>query len=133
MNGVELVIVFAHNIFNGNPRFPLLRVATAPDEANPPLVIDADAVLAGTLAFEGFQPVARRRKQIAQCPRPVQVFELAPGGVLNVRRQLAGAFAPKDALRFAARESGYHRNMLSYRGNMSSGLCSRTQSGLCPS
>ena len=99
--------------------FNLLRVATAPDEANPPLIIDADAVLAGTVAFEGFQPVAWRRKQITQCPRPVQVFELAPGGVLNVRRQLAGAFAPKDALRFAAREGGYHIRMLSYRGNMS--------------
>jgi hypothetical protein len=88
--------------------FHLLCVVITPDEANPPLVIDADAVLAGTVAFEDFQPVARRRKQIAQFPRPVQVFELAPGSVLNVRRQLAGAFAPKDALCFAAREGRNH-------------------------
>jgi hypothetical protein len=89
--------------------FHLLRISAAPNETNPPLVIDADAVLAGTIAFQGFQPVARRRKQISQHPRPVQVFQLAPGSVLNVRRQLARAFAPEDALRFAARESGYHK------------------------
>jgi hypothetical protein len=49
----------------------------------------------------------------------VQVFQLAPGSILNVRRQLAGAFAPKDALRFAARKDGYHWRMLPQRGNMS--------------
>jgi hypothetical protein len=99
--------------------FHLLRIATAPDEANPPLIINADAVLAGAVTFQGFQPITRRRKQIGQCPRPVQVFQLAPGGVLNVRRQLAGAFTPKDALRFDARKAGYHGSILSYRGNMS--------------
>src|SRR5579872_7468108 len=89
--------------------FHLLRIATAPDEANPPLIIDSDAVLAGSVASQGFQPVAWRCKQIAQCPRPVQVFELAPGGVLNVRRQLAGALTQENALRLAAREGGYHK------------------------
>src|SRR2546426_5935418 len=49
-------------INNFNP----LRVALTPDEANPPAVIDADAVFTGQIALEGFQPVARRRQQIAQ-------------------------------------------------------------------
>jgi hypothetical protein len=48
--------------------FHLLRVATEPDEANPPLVVDAHAVLTGTAAFESLQSVTRRRKQIAQRP-----------------------------------------------------------------
>lgn len=99
--------------------FHLLRVATAPDEADPPLVIDAYTVLARAVAFQGFQPIARRREQIAQCPSPVQVFQLPPGCALNVRRQLAGAFAPEDALRLAARKGGYHWRMLPQRGNMS--------------
>ena len=54
--------------------FHLLRVAAAPDETNPPLIIDADAVLAGPVAFQSLQPVARRCKQIAERPSPVQVY-----------------------------------------------------------
>ena len=112
--------------------FQPLRVCAPPNEANPPLVIDADAVLAGPVAFQGFQPVARRRKQIAQHPRPVQILQLAPRGVLNIRRQLAGAFAPEDALRLAARESRNHKSMLSHYGNMSSPRHAIAATGLKP-
>jgi hypothetical protein len=37
----------------------LLRARLGPDEADPPLVVDADAVLTGTISLERFQPVAR--------------------------------------------------------------------------
>src|SRR5436305_9068869 len=99
--------------------FYLFRITLAPDEANSPLVIDADAVLARAATFQGFQPVAWRRKQITQCPGPVQIFQLAPGGVLNVRRKFAGAFAPKDAFRLYAREGDNHQGIVSHGGNMS--------------
>jgi hypothetical protein len=36
------------------------RVAVPPDEAEPPLVVDADAVLASAIAAERFEPVAGR-------------------------------------------------------------------------
>jgi hypothetical protein len=62
MNGVESVFASAHNILMIVHDFHLLRVGTAPDEANPPLVVDANAVLAVTAALEGFQPVAGRVK-----------------------------------------------------------------------
>src|SRR5277367_2825696 len=68
----------------------MLRVGAAPNETNPPLPVNSDAVLSSAAAFQGFQSVAWRRQQIAQHSRPVQVFELTPRGVLNVRRQLAG-------------------------------------------
>jgi len=100
--------------------FHLLRIALTPDEAYPPLVIDADAVLSGPAAFQGFQPVARRCQQIAQLPCPVQELELAPGGVLNVRRQFPRAFASKDTLGFVTPEGGYHIKIIPRFDNMSS-------------
>src|SRR6266702_3908006 len=100
--------------------FHSLRIETVPDETNPPLIIDADALLARAVAFEGFQAVAGRRKQVAQRPRPVQIFQLATGGVLNFQRQLAGAFAVQYPLCLAARKGGYHSRILSHLGNMSS-------------
>jgi hypothetical protein len=120
MNRLEPFFAFAHNILMVINNFHPIRVAVAPDEANPPLVIDANAVLADAAALQGFQPVARRRQQIAQCPRPVQVFQFSPGGILNVRRQLAGAFSPKDSFRLTAREAGYHQTIIPHRGIMSS-------------
>lgn len=40
--------------------FDFVGVAADPTEAQTPLVIDTDAVLTGTLAFERFEPVAGR-------------------------------------------------------------------------
>ena len=88
--------------------FHLMCIPVAPDETDPPLVIDPDAVLANAVAFQEFQPIARRRKQITQRPRPVQVLQLSPGRVLNLRRQLTGTLATEDSFGFTAREGGYH-------------------------
>jgi hypothetical protein len=36
-----------------------------PFEANPPLIIDADRMSAAAIAFQGLEPVARWRAQVA--------------------------------------------------------------------
>src|SRR5436309_15057478 len=98
--------------------FHLLRVAAVPHKAYPPLVIDADAVLSFPCALECFQPIARRHLQIPQCPRPMQVFQLAPRRVLHVMGQLARASAAEDALGLRAREAGNHEPTISLDATM---------------
>lgn len=43
--------------------FNLLGMAIDPNEANAPLVVDADAVLSSAVAAQSFQPIARRYTQ----------------------------------------------------------------------
>ena len=76
-----------------------VRVAVLPYEANSPLLIDADAVLALPIAFQFFQVVARRHLQIGQRSRPVQVFELPPGRAVQFRAELIRrTFPPESGL-----------------------------------
>src|SRR5437868_1414121 len=46
-----------------------------PFEANPPLIIDADAVLARPAAFKGFQPIAADRGKVFQAGCRLQAVE----------------------------------------------------------
>jgi hypothetical protein len=40
-------------------------IAVRPGEADSELIVDPDTVLPGPIAFEGFQPVPRQRREIA--------------------------------------------------------------------
>jgi len=46
--------------------------AFRPLKANPPLVIDADAVLALPIALQSFQPIARQSGEVFEGRRPIQ-------------------------------------------------------------
>jgi hypothetical protein len=61
----------------------LLSAAIAPYEANPPLIVDSDRVLASAVALERFEPIARRLTQIIQCADAIQQQQLATGLPLN--------------------------------------------------
>ena len=61
--------------------------ARFPAEADPPLIVDADAVLSGATAFQRFQPVARRHPQVLQLRCRVQLQQLPAGGSLDVSWQ----------------------------------------------
>src|SRR5664280_820520 len=50
-----------------------------PDEADPPLLVDADAVLSGPVPAECFQPVARRHSQVVERFGSVQHHQLPQG------------------------------------------------------
>jgi hypothetical protein len=55
----------------------LLGPAVVPDEADPILVIDPDAVLALPIAGEGFEVIARERAEVLESLRRVELRELA--------------------------------------------------------
>jgi hypothetical protein len=68
----------------------------SPDKADPPLVIDANAVLAGTVAGEWFQAIPRRGSQVTQIIRIVEIEQLPPRRPLDGGRQLARHLAVED-------------------------------------
>ncbi len=57
---------------------------TGPDEAQPPLGIDANAVLALPIILERFKAVPWRYLQVIENPGPVELGELAEGRALDV-------------------------------------------------
>ena len=69
-----------------------------PDKANTPLVIDANAVLAFSIARKGFKAVPWRYPQILKTWRCVELQKLAPGrgfkvpetSNINAQEQLFG-------------------------------------------
>ena len=85
----------AEGLFHGSGSMVIhdLHVAgvpVLPAEADTPLVIDANAVLAGAAALEGFQPVRGWNAQVSESAGVVEHTEFAAGGVLNTGREPAG-------------------------------------------
>ena len=100
----------------------VVRVAVAPDEADPEPVVDADAMLAAPIAAQGFKPVPWKDRQIPQFVGRVQLAELPLRRACNA---LKPACRPpvEEALRFLGPERPDHRtkryNVTRY---MSSGI-----------
>jgi len=65
----------------------LESVALTPNEANPPLVVDPDAVLAPAVTRQLLQTVTRRDLQIPQDIGSFQDPEIDVGPSLNIWRQ----------------------------------------------
>jgi hypothetical protein len=57
-----------------------------PTKADAELVIHADAVLPGPIAFKQFQPIARRYAKVLQTAGDLQLSNFTPGDRLNVRK-----------------------------------------------
>ena len=64
-----------------------VRVARTPTKANPPLSIDADSVLPGSVSFQLFQAVRRGYTQVIKRRRGVKHAELPKAGALHVSAQ----------------------------------------------
>ena len=62
-------------------------VSVAPDKADTPLVVDADAVRSRPMAFESFEPVARWHPQVLQSFRLIESDQFAQGNALDFSRQ----------------------------------------------
>lgn len=54
-------------------------IAVVPAEADAPLVVDPDTVLAFSIASKRFEAVPRRCSQVVELPRAVQEEQLAAG------------------------------------------------------
>ena len=85
--------------------FHVQRIFALPAEANPPLVIDTDAVLPVPVALQRFKPISRWSAQILQAPGLVQQQQLSPSRPLNLRRQPPGRFVIEQPLSFRAGEA----------------------------
>jgi hypothetical protein len=59
--------------------FDIVGIAIAPDKADAPLVVDANAVLPFPITSQRFQVIARRRPQIAKFRGDVQLPQLSLG------------------------------------------------------
>jgi hypothetical protein len=63
--------------------FDFVRIAAAPYEAESPLIVDADAVLAGAVALEPLQSISGRNAKVLQPLCCMKVEQLAPGHALD--------------------------------------------------
>ena len=69
-----------------------------PAEADAPLIVDANAVLAGPIAFEFLQAVAGRDAQILELLGGVHEAELAQHEALELRWEAADRLSLEQAL-----------------------------------
>ncbi len=67
--------------------FDLVRPVRFPDEAETPLVIDADGVLAFPVALERFQAVAGRHGEVVEFGDGVKLGEFPQGNTLDIWRE----------------------------------------------
>jgi hypothetical protein len=58
--------------------FNIVSIAVNPFEADTPLVIDPDAVLAFTASAQSFKPVAWRHKQVLKRFGSMEIIKLTP-------------------------------------------------------
>lgn len=63
-------------------------VVLGPDEAQPPLFVDADTVLSFSIAFERFEPVTGRNSQVIKSGGPVQLRQLSKRRAFNIHPAL---------------------------------------------
>jgi len=108
----------------------VLRLALAPAEANPPLVVDPNAILPCTVPFERLQTVARGNKEVLQRGGAMQVLEL-PSRRRFHGREPAHRFIFKETLRFPATKRSDQGSVYYALGIPSSGMNCTTQRRPC--
>ena len=91
--------------------FDAVGAAIPPDEADPPLIVDADAVLAGTIAFQGFQPIAGRGLQVQEVRRRVNHVQFTQGN-LGDSGKPPGSAIPIKAFGVFILEASDHEGMI---------------------
>ncbi len=87
------------------------RPRCRPSEHNAPLVVDADGMLPGAIAFEGFEPVAGRHGHILQRTGPVELQKFSQGDAVNCRKTPV-LFLVEKLLRIAVGEGLDHEGEL---------------------
>ena len=85
----------------------LKRIAPSPAKTDPPLIVDADAVLPLPFSLEGLQAVSGRGSKVAQLQSAIQQAELASSGSLN-RSKSRDALAPMQSLRVSTAKRPDH-------------------------
>lgn len=91
------------------------HVAILPSEADAPLLVDADAVLASAVALECLELIRRRDHQIAQIRGAVEVFQLLACALLNLVVEALHKCPSEYRLRVFVLEGPDHDRMLKHR------------------
>ena len=87
--------------------FDVKCIGLAPAETDPPLIVNPNAVLPPPIAFQGFQPIPRRRSERAQLHRAVQLAQLPAGNLLK-RGKTRNTLAPMNSFGVATAKRPNH-------------------------
>lgn len=86
----------------------IIGIAVAPNEADSPLVVDTNAVLAAPTAEEFCETVCGRNPQVLQRLRPVQHAQFAKRGALYLDGQTLRVSSMEDRFCLSVSETPYH-------------------------
>jgi hypothetical protein len=90
----------------------VLSIALRPPEADSPLVVDSDAVLALSIPSQSLKAIAWRDSKILECVGAIENGQLSLRLPLKRRREFPGDLTPKDFLRFRVPEAPDHLGMI---------------------
>ena len=91
--------------------FNVFDTALHPLKTKPPLVIDANTVLAFSIILQSFKSVLWRDSQVVQIAGPIQHRKLTQRSSFNIDPPLH-PYAFKQLLRIAALEASNHEGMV---------------------
>jgi len=95
----------------------VVGITASPAKANPPLVVDPDAVLILAISGELFEAVPRRHSEIAQRVSRVKHEELLQSRPVNTLWEPSRAFAIEDSLGLWIFKAPNHRTIIMLRVN----------------
>jgi hypothetical protein len=113
MHGLQLLghrtvlLVVVHDL-------DLRRAFRGPNKAYPELIVDADRVLPLAIARERLKAVARRRPQIAEIARGVEVAQFPARHLDQIGRKALRTFAVEDGFGGLVPEAPDHRQCVSF-------------------
>jgi hypothetical protein len=88
--------------------FYIVRIAPRPAKADAPLVVDANAELAGAVTYELLQPIPRRDSQVVKQNSGIQLAKLSQCRPLHVRPQPPDRLTFKQLARLSVAEAPDH-------------------------
>jgi hypothetical protein len=78
--------------------FHVVGILAAPHEADPPLIVDSNAVLAAPVAFQLLQTIRRWKSQVINDRGCVKHSQLTASALLNLCRQALSTPAMQNGL-----------------------------------
>ena len=78
------------------------------DKTDPKLVVDADRILSGPVAFERLQPISGTRLQVAQQHRSIQIAKLSSSDLDKICRKAFANNSVKSILGLLVAEAFNH-------------------------
>ena len=97
--------------------FDVQGIAVSPAEADPPLIVDPDAVLTPPIPGQLFKAISGRNSQIGQSIGGVKHEELLQSRAVDVLRELSRAFTLEDPFGLWVFEAPNHTIIIMRRVN----------------